>query len=445
MTETKKKRPATKAAKPKQGAQPAMQKNTQSDIVVTEATIADLIPDDKNLNKGTQFGQHLIEKSLRELGAGRSLLLDKNNRIIAGNKTTENAAAIDLNDVIIVESDGTKLVAVKRTDIDLDSERGRKLALADNATSAANLEWDEEQMAALQAKLDNFDPGEWGVEFETQDNKDYHAEEDDFDENTDKVETRCKAGDIWQLGEHRLMCGDSTDAGSVDLLMNGAKADMCFTDPPYGVSYADKNRFLNTISFGHRIQKPIANDHETPKDMYSFWLNVFNIIGEYTADCMAYYITAPQGGELLLLLQAIQESKTLALKHMLIWNKNNHVLGRCDYNYKHEPIIYGWKKNGTHHFVGGSNFKTSVWDIPKPIKSDLHPTMKPVELVSACLLDNSNKGQSVLDLFGGSGTTMIAAEQLGRKCYMMELDPHYCDIIIARWEKLTNGKAHKIN
>lgn len=141
-----------------------MQKNTQSDIVVTEATIADLIPDDKNLNKGTQFGQHLIEKSLRELGAGRSLLLDKNNRIIAGNKTTENAAAIDLNDVIIVESDGTKLVAVKRTDIDLDSERGRKLALADNATSAANLEWDEEQMAAFQAELDNFDPGEWGVE-----------------------------------------------------------------------------------------------------------------------------------------------------------------------------------------------------------------------------------------------------------------------------------------
>ena len=163
MTETKKKRPATKAAKPKQGDKPAMQKNTQSDIVVTEATIADLIPDDKNLNQGTQFGQHLIEKSLRELGAGRSLLLDKNNRIIAGNKTTENAAAIDLNDVIIVESDGTKLVAVKRTDIDLDSERGRKLALADNATSAANLEWDEEQMAAMKKEFDNFKPEEWGV------------------------------------------------------------------------------------------------------------------------------------------------------------------------------------------------------------------------------------------------------------------------------------------
>ena len=255
----------------------------------------------------------------------------------------------------------------------------------------------------------------------------------------------CKKGDIWKLGNHRLMCGDSTDAGSVALLMEGEKADMCFTDPPYGVSYADKNAYLNTMAKGNLIQEPIANDHKTPTEMHDFWLNVFNVIGEFTSDRMAYYITAPQGRELLLLLQAIQESDTLALKHMLIWNKNKHVLGRCDYNYKHEPIIYGWKKRGTHHFVGGSKFKTSVWDIPKPKKSDLHPTMKPVELVSACLLDNSVEGQSVLDLFGGSGTTLIAAEQLNRKCYMMELDPHYCDVIIARWEKFTGNKAERIS
>lgn len=132
-------------------------------IKVEQATLSDLVPDDKNLNKGTQFGQHLIEKSLRELGAGRSILLDKNNRIIAGNKTTENAAAIDLEDVIIVETDGTKLVAVKRTDIDLDSEKGRKMALADNATGAANLEWDEEQLKAIQEEFDGINPEEWGI------------------------------------------------------------------------------------------------------------------------------------------------------------------------------------------------------------------------------------------------------------------------------------------
>ena len=134
------------------------------DYAITTAKLSDLIPDDKNFNKGTEFGQHLIEKSLRENGAGRSILLDKKNRIIAGNKTTEKAAAIDLDDVIIVETDGTKLVAVKRTDIDLDSEQGRQMALADNATSAANLEWDEDQLRAMQQEIDGFDPKEWGVE-----------------------------------------------------------------------------------------------------------------------------------------------------------------------------------------------------------------------------------------------------------------------------------------
>ena len=399
-------------------------------------TLADLTPDGENFNKHTDFGQKLLEDSLRKFGAGRSILVDKNGNIIAGNSTTETAAAIGMEDVIVVPTDGKKLVVVQRTDLSLDSPEGRELALADNMTALKGIDLD---LAKVQETLGDDLAKAWGMEIpEVQ----KQAQEDDFD--PDKpVETVCKKGDIWKLGNHRLMCGDSTDAGDVALLMDGEKADMCFTDPPYGVSYAEKNAYLNTMAKGNRIQEPIANDHETPTEMHDFWLKVFNIIGEFTSDCMAYYITAPQGGELLLLLQAIQESDTLELKHMLVWNKNNHVLGRCDYNYKHEPIIYGWKKKGTHHFVGGSRFKTSVWDIPKPQKSDLHPTMKPVELVSACLLDNSVEGQSVLDLFGGSGTTLIAAEQLNRKCYMMELDPHYCDVIIARWEKLTGNKAER--
>lgn len=402
-------------------------------------TLDDLTPDAENFNKHTEFGQKLLEDSLRKFGAGRSILVDKDGNIIAGNSTTETAAAIGMEDVVVVQTDGKKLVVVQRTDLSLDSPEGRELALADNMTALKGIDID---LAKVQEKLGDDLAKAWGMEIpEVQ----KQAQEDDFDPDS-VTETVCKKGDIWKLGNHRLMCGDSTDAGSVALLMDGEKADMCFTDPPYGVSYADKNAYLNTIAKGNRIQEPIANDHETPTEMHEFWLNVFNVIGEFTSDCMAYYITAPQGGELLLLLlQAIQESETLALKHMLIWNKNNHVLGRCDYNYKHEPIIYGWKKKGTHHFVGGSKFKTSVWDIPKPQKSDLHPTMKPVELVSACLLDNSVDGQSVLDLFGGSGTTLIAAEQLNRKCYMMELDPHYCDVIIARWEKLTGNKAERIS
>ena len=219
---------------------------------------------------------------------------------------------------------------------------------------------------------------------------------------------------------------------------------MVFTDPPYGVSYTEKNEFLNRIDASKRLTNPIENDSMDPDKMASFWVKAFNVLAECTKDQMVYYITVPQGGELLLLQQSVQNSP-LALKHMLIWNKNNHVLGRCDYNYKHEPIIYGWKKKGTHHFYGQGRFKTTVWDIAKPIKNDLHPTMKPVELVANAILDGSKEGDIVLDIFGGSGTTLIASEQLGRKCRMMELDPHYCDVIIARWEKMAGKSADLIS
>lgn len=181
-----------------------------------------------------------------------------------------------------------------------------------------------------------------------------------------------------------------------------------------------------------------------PEEMHDFWVAAFKNLYQFTKDRMSYYITAPQGGDLLLLLQAVRESG-FALKHQLIWNKNNHVLGRCDYNYKHEPIVYGWKIGGTHEFVGGGEMKTSVWDVAKPLRSDLHPTMKPVELVANAVLNSSKPGDVVLDLFGGSGTTMVACEQSGRKCYMMEYEPHYVDVIINRWEQLTGGRAVLLN
>ena len=219
---------------------------------------------------------------------------------------------------------------------------------------------------------------------------------------------------------------------------------MVFTDPPYGVSYTDKNEFLNRIDASQRLTNPIENDSKSPQEMAAFWEAAFNNLAEVTKDKMAYYITSPQGGDLLLLLLQSIANSPFSLKHMLIWNKNNHVLGRCDYNYKHEPIVYGWKKKGTHNFYGGGKFKTTVWDIAKPLKNDLHPTMKPIELIANCILDVTKEGDSVVDIFGGSGSTLIAAEQLNRKCYMMELDPHYCDVILARWENLTGRKAEKV-
>lgn len=294
-------------------------------------------------------------------------------------------------------------------------------------------DWDEEQL------------GEWGLDVwqPEQEEETPETKEDEFDEDG-AIEVRCKKGDIWQLGEHRLMCGDSIDLEQVKALMGGVLADMIFTDPPYGVSYTEKNKFLNSI--GKPIATPYAieNDSKPPQEMYEFWKKCFKNLHECSKEKMVYYITAPQGGDLLLLLQAVRDSGFM-LKHQLVWNKNNFVLGRCDYNYKHEPIIYGWKIGGTHTFYGKSPYKTSVWDIDRPHQSKLHPTMKPVALVSAAMLDGSKEGDVVLDLFGGSGTTIIAAEQLGRKARLMEIDPHYCDVIIQRWEEFTGAKAKKIN
>jgi len=410
---------------------------------IKEAKISDLVFDDKNFNKHTEYGMSLIEKSIRNNGAGRSILIDKNNRIIAGNGVTEIAGQIGLDDVQIVETDGTKIIAVKRTDIDLDSKQGREMALADNATAAADLQWDEEQIQFAEEEF-GMVAEEWGVEI---DNKEQPtAIEDDFDESTDEVTTQCKKGEVWQLGEHRLMCGDSTSADDVAKLMDGAKADMVFTDPPYGVSIGDKNATLNSVQKAGRCVENIKNDTLAADELYPVLVKAMTNVRLSCKDDASYFVTSPQGGELgLMMMMMMMKDAGLQVRHMLIWCKNSATfsLGRLDYDYQHEPIFYTWTKS--HHNYRGGEYRTTIWKYDKPRKCDLHPTMKPVELVANCLNDCTKEGMFVLDAFGGSGTTLIACEQLSRKCYMMELDPHYCDVIIARWEKLTGKKARRID
>jgi DNA modification methylase len=411
---------------------------------IIETKISELIPDDKNFNKGTEYGQKLIEDSLRKFGAGRSGLLDKNNRIIAGNKFTENAVNIGMEDCIIVESDGTKPIYVKRTDIDLDSKQGREMALADNATGKANLEWDEGAIAEA-SKQWELDAKDWGIDIDdTGWGNDAEAEEDDFNEDEEQVTPICKRGEVWQLGTHRLMCGDSTNADDVAKLMGGERADLCFTDPPYGVAIGDKNKMLKAHNCGGGCEINIINDTLNVKDLHNILVKAFTLIRENCKNDASYYVTSPQGGDLGMMMIKMMEESGLKVRHILIWVKNTATfsMGRLDYDYQHEPIFYTWTK--THHNYRNGKFRTSVWNINKPIKNDLHPTMKPVELVENCILDGTKDNDLVIDFFGGSGTTLIACEQLNRKCYMMELDEHYCDVIIARWEKLTGDKAVKL-
>lgn len=394
--------------------------------IIKTVKLADIHEFDGNPRQIKKDDFERLKKSLKEFPEMldvREIVIDEDGAILGGNQRYKALLA-----------NGETEATVKQV-VGWSEAKKREFVIKDNI---ANGEWD---MDTLANQWDDLPLNEWGMEIDWEEPKD-EIVEDEVPEPPE--EPKAKLGDIYQLGEHRLMCGDSTKPEDVEKLMGSDKADMVFTDPPYGVSYTEKNEYLNRIGGGDRLTNPIENDSMEPTDMYDFWVKSFTLMHEHTSDRMAYYITAPQGGDLLLLLlQAVRDSGFM-LKHQIIWNKNNHVLGRCDYNYKHEPIIYGWKIGGTHNFIGGSKYKTSVWDIPKPLHNDLHPTMKPIELIIACLQDNSEKGYAVIDLFGGSGSTLIACEQLDRKCYMMELDPHYVDVIIERWEKFTGQKSIKL-
>ena len=273
-----------------------------------------------------------------------------------------------------------------------------------------------------------------------------NVEDDDFnpDEYID-TEPKAKPGEVYQLGQHRLMCGDSTDADAWAVLMDGAKADMVFTDPPYGVAIGGKNATLNSVQPSGRCCENIKGDTMTKGQLYDMLRTAFVNVRENCADDAVYFVTSPQGGSLGLMMMMMMRDAGLEVRHVLMWRKNSATfsLGRLDYDYQHEPIFYTWTKK--HHNFRRGIYRTTVWDFDKPRHCDLHPTMKPVELVANAILDGSDVGMAVLDAFGGSGSTMIACEQTGRRCYMMELDPHYVDVIIARWENLTGQKAVLLN
>lgn len=407
--------------------------------------IEELVQDQHNFNKGTEEGARLMEKSFTELGAGRSILIDKDGNIIAGNKSQKAAMAAGIKKVRVIESDGTELIAVKRTDISIDSKEGRELALADNLTTQVNLAWDNVELASVAAEqgIDlpdwGLDPKDLGIEEPTETKE---AQEDDFDEEKDKVETVCKAGDLWQLGEHRLLCGDSTLVADVEKLMQGEKADLWLTDPPYNVGYGMQDS-AQMAKQNHRTDGLVVmNDRQEDGEFHKFLISVYAAAFANMKPGAVFYIWH-SGLETYNFIDALRENRQ-KLRSILIWNKNQLVMGRQDYQWKHEPCLYGWKDGGSHHWYSDRK-QTTVIDWDRPKRSEEHPTMKPVGLFGYQIGNSSKKGDIVLDTFCGSGTTIIACEQMDRKARCMELDPHYCDVIIARWEKLTGKTATLIN
>ena len=270
--------------------------------------------------------------------------------------------------------------------------------------------------------------------------------DDEAPEVDEKSEPVSKRGEMYELGNSILMCGDSTDAEDVARLMGGEKADMVFTDPPYNVNYADKNSFLNEADNGNRIQEDIENDHYSDDNECGekLWKPAFTNLFENAKDSCPIYVTMPQGGTHMMMMMMMIKESGWQVKHELIWVKNSPTfsMGRLNYDYQHEPILYGWKK--THKWVGKGKFNKSIWEIDKPKKCDLHPTMKPIELIENALLNSSEKNDLILDLFGGSGSTLIACEKNNRKARLMELDPKYCDVIRKRYTLYAKQNGLKI-
>lgn len=347
------------------------------------------------------------------------------------------------------------------------AEQLRAVAIKDNNNFG---DWDFEALANL---WDSDELNRWGIDLPPMDGdvKEDEAEEDNFNPASVAGKAKSKLGDIFKLGRHRLICGDSMDAQALQILMGDQKADLLLTDPPYNVDYSSKNEALNAADKGNRVQRDIANDSMDAQAFKEFLCKAFANANAYLKSGGAFYIWHA-GTEGLNFKLAVKETGW-ELKQILIWVKNNIVLGRQDYQWKHEPCLYGWKPGASHYFVARRDLTTLMEDealdlnaltkqelkdlltkilsFPttdihedKPMRSAEHPTMKPLKLLGRQIKNSTRPGEVVLDLFGGSGSTMMAAEQLGRSCYMVELDPCYIDVICKRYEELTGEKAEYI-
>lgn len=386
------------------------------------ARLSDLKPDKKNANRGTKRGKKMIAESLLRYGAGRSVVVDKDGNVIAGNKTVEASKG---REIVVVPSDGKKLVVVQRTDLSIHSKEARELAIADNRTAELGLDWDAEVLSSLNADLTQF----WTeaelrrLVGETPLGETPDAKLDQADELQAKWNT--KIGQAWAIGTHRILCADCTIEESWKLLFGEKKAKVCFTDPPWNVSIGGDNNPR------HRQRKGLQNDKLSPELFQKF-------LGDF-----AGHLSNFVDGDLYCVLGAsewptLDSSLRAAGFHWsatIIWVKDIFVLGRSKYHRRYEPIWYGWHKNVNSTFCGMRNLD-DVWEIPRPRNSAEHPTMKPVELVARAIQNSSQPGDCVTDPFLGGGSTMVAAEKLGRSCYGMEIDPRFVAVVLERLSEM---------
>lgn len=354
-----------------------------------------------------------VAASIKEFGFKVPIVIDTDGEIIAGHTRLKAAQKLGLAEVPCIIAD------------DLTPDQIKAFQLADNKT-AELAEWDFE---FLQLELDEIklDMSDFGFDTTPEPGEPY---EDNYKPEP-PADPKTKPGELFKLGNHYLLCGDATSAASYARLTGGGLLDLILTDPPYNVDYEGKTK----------DKLKIENDKKDDASFFEFLSDAFENAAEALKPGGVWYIFhADSEGENF---RRAAREKLGKVRQCLVWNKNTIVLGRQDYQWKHEPCLYGWKDGAAHYFVDDRT-QATVINEDKPARSAEHPTMKPVKLLARLIRNSTRPGEKVLDPFGGSGSTLIACEQLGRICYTMELDPRYCDVIIDRWETLTGQKAVKI-
>lgn len=385
------------------------------------AALAELHEDPANVRRHGKKNVAAIRASLKRFGQVEPLVVQAGSgKVIGGNGRLSVMRELGWEECQIAE-------------VAIDDTQSTALAIALNRTGEL-AEWDEEGLAQMLRTLSDageadglgFDDGDINDLLGALDDGNAEVTEDEpGDPPANPVSIR---GDLWILGDHRLLCGDSTKREDTNRLMAGSKADMLLSDPPYGVSYVGKTSEKLTVE----------NDDMGEEELAELVGAAFGNAQESCRLGAYWYATVPAGPLHILFAQ---DWKTRGvLRQIMVWAKDSMVLGHSEYHYQHEPILFGWLPGGSRH-KNSDRTRTTLWVCDRPKASREHPTMKPVELWARALKDGSRPGEIVLDPFLGSGTTLIAAEQLGRKCYGMEISPQYCDVIVNRWQKLTGKTA----
>ncbi|MEI3582172.1 MAG: site-specific DNA-methyltransferase [Alphaproteobacteria bacterium] len=393
-----------------------------------------LIPYARNSRTHNDEQVAQIVASIKEFGFTNPILVGADDVIIAGHGRLLAAQRMGLKEVPVV-----RLPHLTET-------QRRALVIADNKI-ALNAGWDEEMLALEMKELEDMDFNLDVLGFSLDELKELESfgeleqtgntDEDEVPEVPEEAVT--KSGDIWILGKHRLLCGDSTFYNDVKKLMQDEMADMVFTDPPYNVNYGSSMKDSIRYHAGTLGGRKIMNDNLG--DSFAQFLT--DSLSNLMMFCSGATYVCMSSSELHTLYSAFVAAGG-KWSTFIIWAKNTFTLGRADYQRQYEPILYGWNAKQKHYWCGDRD-QADVWEYNKPIKNDLHPTMKPVELVERAIKNSSRSGDIVLDGFGGSGSTLIAAEKTGRKARLVELDPKFCDVIVRRWEEYTGKKAELLN